>query len=285
MSPWMPAAPSNLLGRDALRPGDVLLSATGDWPCRLIRWLDGGDFSDAGLYDGDQVVTVTARGLERRPLYRCDVFRFHDGTRSLGPGGLPADALLEQATRYLEQANRYACTPLYQAGLLMIMRRLAHPAWRRVIVERCGAVLVSCIRDGIERLPSGITAMTPVELVVRIYADAARVSGRPYDILLDSERRRALGAWRPTSGRFEHLMQETEDVLARVNPDLPIAVSGARTALPADEGVIAGGPLAPACFVSPADLQHSRSLVHIGRIGAPSGSRRFRARWSTGLPT
>lgn len=283
----MPRTSVKLLGAGDLRPGDVLLSTSWHWQAWLIRWLDRGDFSHAGLYDGERVITAGADGITRRPLYSCEVFRPVPAGRVLERDSLNDGRLLEQATVYLDERDAYVYTPLYLAGLLMIMRRLARPAWRRLLVELLGGLLLARLRRAIDRLPGGVPAVTPSELVVRIFFAARQADGQPYHILVDPERHHVCPAWLPTSGRFEHLMQETEDVLARVNPDLPIAVSQARSAAPAPSGTatVAGGPLAPACFVSPGDLQHSSSLIHLGRLVAPRRSRRLTSRVSAGLPT
>ena len=278
-----------------LRPGDVLLSAAertlaraDPWVSWLIRWLDASDFSHAGLYDGEQVVTVGLHGIERRPLYPCDVFRFHHEDTILGERDLDPKILLQQGNSYLRASLAYRYHPLYLVGVLVIMRRFARPAWRRILVESLGGLLLEALRRSIDaHLPSGERAITGSELVARIFYDAARVSGRPYDILIELEARHRWRAWVPTSGRFEHLIQEVEEVLSHANVDMPIAVSRARSAAPASFGVtvVAGGPLAPACFVSPGDLQHSPSFVHVGRIAALPPGEPFKPSESTALPT
>lgn len=284
-----------LLEATDLHPGDVLLSgaertlARADpWVSWLIRWLDASDFSHAGFYDGEQVVTVGLHGIQRGPLYPCDVFRFHhEGTR-LGEGDLDPKALLKQADSYLRTPGAYRYHPLYLVGVLVIMRRFARPAWRRMLVESLGGFLLGELRRSIDgHYPTGVLAVTCSELVTRLFCDAARASGAPYDILIELEARHRSRAWRPTSGRFEHLIQQFEEVLSAANPDLPIAVSRARSAAPASFGVTAaaGGPLAPPCFVSPGDLQHSPSFVHVGRLTALPAGGTVRQAESTGLAT
>jgi hypothetical protein len=280
--------PADALTEAELRPGDLILSTSSGWESWLIRWLDGGAYSQAGLYDGERVILAGAYGIERRPLHTCDVFRFQSQGRPLGEGGLDARVLLERARAYLDHADAYRCTPLYLVGLLLIMRRFARPPWRRNLVEALGGVLLVAIRRSIDRhFPTGVIAVTGSELVTRIFSEARRVSGGPYDIRLELERRHERHAWPPTSGRFEHLMQETEEIIARVNPELSIAVSQARAAAPGSIGstVVAGGPLAPACFVSPGDLQHSPSFVYAGRLVVRPPNGRFKARSSVAAPS
>lgn len=276
-----------LLGPGDLEPGDVLLSASRRWHAWLIRWLDDGDFSHAGVYDGERVVSVGAAGIHTRPLYSCEVFRVQQPGAPLGHSALRPDVLLERIRTYLEQPDAYVYTPLYLVGLLMIMRRLGRPAWRRRFVELVGGLLLAGIRRSIERLPAGVLAVTPSELVARLFHEARASGGPCWDILVDPARHRPRPAWLPTSGRFEHLMQQTEEVLTRVNPDLPVAVSQARSAAPSPAGAAtaAAGPLAPPCFVSPADLQHSISLVHLGRVVVPRRRARLRVQSSAGLAT
>lgn len=260
---------THLLRESELRPGDVLLSLGDAWESRLIRWLDGGHYSHAGLYDGEGVIMSGVNGIERRPLYTADVYRFqHEGVPA-GDGTLDPQVLVDQARIYLEVPNRYGYTTLYMVGLLMIMRRLAHPAWRRVLVEVLGGILLARIKEAMERdLPTGVIAVTCSELVTRVFCNARQVSGEPWDILIELDGRHDWPSWPPTSGRFERLMQEMEEVLAQANPRLPEQVSRARFAAQGspNQVVVAGGPLAPACFVSPGDLEHSRSFAQVGRV-------------------
>ena len=259
-----------------LRPGDLLLSMGSSWKSRLIRILDGGHYSHAGLWDGERVIMSGERGIERHSLYSCDVYRFQHQGIPLGDGELDPQVLLEQARGYLEVPNRYGYTGLYLVGLLMIMRRLAHPAWRRMLVELLGGLLLSKIKEAIDRhFPSGVVAVTCSELVTRIFCDARRVTGAPFDILVELEGRHEWPAWPPVGGRFERLMQETEDALSQVDPHLPQAIARARFAAQSspNEIVVAGGPLAPACFVSPGDLEHSSSFVKVGQVVVERGAR------------
>lgn len=263
----------NQLDHADLHPGDVVLSMGSAWESWLIRLLDGGHYSHAGLYDGERVIMAGAYGIERRPLYTADVYRFHHDGVPLGEGELNPQVLLDQARPLLEVPSRYGYTSLYLVGLLMIMRRLARPAWRRVLVEVLGGWLLKRLEVSIARfLPTGVVAMTCSELVTRVFCAARQATGAPFDILIELNGRHEWPAWTATGGRFERIMQDLEEALADANPHLPEAVARARFAAQsaADRIVVAGGPLAPACFVSPGDLEHSASFRHVGRITVPS---------------
>lgn len=256
------------LTQSDLRPGDLLLTRGRDLAGWLIPWLDRGRYADVGVYDGQRVIVCGRYGIERRPPFRADVFRFHHHGLPLGENGLRAQELLAPAGAVLAAGSRYRATPVYQLALLLITRRNARSRWRRLLIEVAGTALLGTFRRAIERsYPTGTTALTGAEFVTELFDSAARRTGRPYHVLAAPEARHPRGAWPPTSGHFERLMQEIEELLTRVKPDLPVAVSRARATAPGGHRpVAAGGPLAPACLVTPGDLQHSPSLVRLGRL-------------------
>ncbi|HEX7035242.1 MAG TPA: hypothetical protein VF210_05680 [Pseudomonadales bacterium] len=266
MSDAAPELPT--LTESDLAPADVLLWRGRDWADRLIPRLDRGRYADAGVYDGQRVIVCGRCGVERRPPFPADVYRFHHDGRPLGRYGLSAQAVLAGADAYLAAGPEHRGTSEYLLGLLLIMRRTGHSRLRRLSVEAAGTPLLSALRRTIGHVyPAGTTALTGSELVTELFGAAGRRSGLPYHILSAPAARHPRGAWPPTSGRYEHLMQEIEELLTRAKPDLPVAVSRARATAPGGhQPVAAGGPLAPACLVTPGDLEHSPSLIRIGRL-------------------
>lgn len=270
----------HLTGTD-LRPGDVLLSRGGHWASWLIRRLDRGDYGDAGLYDGERVIVCGPCGVERRPLYRADVYRFHHDGRFLDPALLNGGTLPALLAPRIGDGRRHRGTPQYELGLLLITRRSAGSRWQRALVEACGAALIAAVRRSLRRTyGDGIAAITGAELISVLFLDLAAATGRPYGLLVEPEGRHGHPAWGLSSGRFERVVQDIEELLGRVKPDLPIAISRARSTAPGHTGatILAGGPLLPACFVTTGDLQNSPSLVPIGRLAGGAVSQRTMGR-------
>jgi hypothetical protein len=53
-----------ILSKDQLQRGDVLLFHGNGWLSSMIRLLDGSEYSYAGIYDGSMVVEAETVGLE-----------------------------------------------------------------------------------------------------------------------------------------------------------------------------------------------------------------------------
>jgi hypothetical protein len=111
----------------ALKVGDVLLAHRDDVISDIIRLIDGGSFSHAGLFDGNDVVEAGPGNIERTPLQTfidghkyVDAYRYH--TLGRKPMTL-LDMVARRAHHYLDTEMRYADNQLYLTGTLILTKR------------------------------------------------------------------------------------------------------------------------------------------------------------------
>lgn len=233
-----------------LRPGDVLLVRGTTTLARLIRQFDGGSYAHAALWDGERVVEAVREGVVARPLSHSlrrrdvvDVFRYQPPAGSVvpEPGALEI-GVAARAREWAAQGQRYAYEQLVLLAVLSLMRRGNLPPQHRRLVRSVGDRAAARLADLAE---VGRQPMICSELVFRCFAEAetagqwtlalARVDGDPPPLAdvspavsVEAARERLLGA----------LARVRPSVDARVEPD----------------------------FVTPADLEHSPSLVRLGRL-------------------
>jgi hypothetical protein len=224
-----------------LHPGDVLLYVKTRRFDDLVRLLDGGTYSHAGIYNGAAVIEALPPGVIPRPLETSilhaevvDVFRLRlaDG-RMLGEDpAFPADPVVQAIARFEAEHDRYAYDALPLLSFLCLTRKIH-------VGEEPDSLIREVLDSGAEAIYSlidrGREPMICSELVYRCYAQAGpayriQISG------LDGERiSQSLG--RPFAER--HAAYKRAYALAQpVVPD----------------------------FVTPHDLESSPNLERIGRL-------------------
>ncbi len=257
-----------------LKKGDVLLKRTEAWESYLIMALDQGGYSHAALFDGEGVTDAGTQGVTRRAMFDdCDVYRFNGKVN-------PSDPVIDVAMDYVRQKLPYDYTALYLVGLLMVVRLITIPSLR-IAVEFFGAILLAQIRKALEKMRrEGKQAFTCSEFVATCYWDASDDRGVPFGLPIKLTNRHT-PLWLPrdlASGhresKAERLRRDVMLELSRVRPNLSEEQRRVQDAVrsmnsnPLNKDPIAGSPLMPAAFVSPGDLQHSPSLIFVGRYQA-----------------
>jgi hypothetical protein len=163
-----------------LLPADVLLYKGTSFVSRAIQFFDGTDHSHASLYLGDeQVGEAAARGLVRNSIHTSthgnewvDVYRLKDRPPDVSP-------VLEKATEYLDQGNRYGYEQLVLLAFLTLTRKLkATPTLRTIIrhtLDAAAAVLTRYLSQ--DREP-----MICSEFVYRAYDEALPEIDDPFSL-------------------------------------------------------------------------------------------------------
>ncbi len=128
----------------ALRAGDVLLSrGIGDLS-DLICSVDGGRYSHAGLWDGEQVVEAVRGGIHANPLHQgvqavryIDVYRFHRDGDWLGAPTWPADPVVVRAHAFV--GGEFGHADLLLAALVVALGRETSVPAMKLALEKLGA--------------------------------------------------------------------------------------------------------------------------------------------------
>jgi hypothetical protein len=271
-----------------LKPGDILLyhgTAQISW---LIRLFDGGQYSHASIYDGHQTVEALDPGIVHQGVADSvkgakyvDVYRFVDAKgRKLRDPGCPDQPVLDRINYYLQNPQRYAYEDILLLAMLASTRQIPVVSWIPGL-----NLLIRDLLDHAAEVLAKLTAAgkTPVicsALVYRCYHEAD--AGGEYNILISgadvlaaaraAEVHSALAATVGLSsaavsgaGINDPLAAQKQDFLARY-----ASLAGASTpsvaSLAAARASGMAGAAAVAEFVTPRDLEKSRSLYMVGTL-------------------
>jgi hypothetical protein len=121
-----------------LHPGDVLLSMGKEKVSKMIKQMDGGNFSHASFFDGKGLIHATEAGvlrtdikiLKEHALY-SHVFRLKKNDRFLGDSKLPYEPVIDSARRIADHGQEFAYSHLALLGFLSIARRFKVPLLQR----------------------------------------------------------------------------------------------------------------------------------------------------------
>lgn len=282
--------------RKALQPGDVLLSYGQEPVSRLIRFLGGGSYSHAALWDGKHIVeTYTDDVISLVPLSAAtdaqryvDVYRWRtlqEPVRFLGGPGYPSKPVTRcgKAIRGLGFAKDEAV----MLGLIVAISDLPDNGKLRDAVR----VALSSLDDWIhDHLGSGKRAMICTETVCTAFWEADRTRKRRYAIHIRAGISRMMhllqaAAPGPTLQAIASPAVAEAEELRRIAATLFLQATGQEFA--ARPGPSAGAPMTmgiavapskpelrkvggryvPLGCVTPHDLQHSPNLQLFGRVG------------------
>ncbi|MDR2112017.1 MAG: hypothetical protein LBQ62_02775 [Candidatus Accumulibacter sp.] len=271
---------------DALQAGDVLLSHGGGTISNVIRLIDGGHYSHASLYDGEEIIEAGPCCVVRTPLETgiqeqeyVDAYRFRSVRgEALSSPGWPADPVIERAHHYLEKRARYANNPLYLLGALIFYKQ-SFDLFKRSFTRMEKSILQAMLEqvlDLFQRISNGSQVKPVVSCSELVYRSFHEARGRRYSLIWDardilrtgprtievprapvSQDGQALGA------EYQHMLERLETLFQRINPSAPLIT---------DSGI---AEIAPE-IVGPRILERSPSLRLIGRLNI-----RKSPQWST----
>ncbi|AOY60072.1 MULTISPECIES: hypothetical protein [Desulfococcus] len=271
--------PVRQMDMSEVKAGDVLLSYGDGWISDVIRLVDGGDYSHAAFFDGNNIVEAGLRGVVVTPLESevaaqkyVDVYRFKSDSGS--PFSLPdwpVEPVIERAHYYFDKGTKYADNQLYLVGVLIVVRKLPYGRVEKAVLR----AVLDMIFKLFKRIAEGRETKSVVcsELVYRSFYEA--VPEKKYGLSIK-------GALAPFKGRLDSLVEnesgeddlhdaEIEETIRRIErtyweirPELAASKDEIHTLLKA------GNPLVAAEMVSPHDLQISPNLEKIGRVRKPA---------------
>lgn len=128
-----------------VKAADVLLSYGNGWISWGIRLFDGGDYSHAALFDGNNIVEAGLRGVVMTPLEKevaaqkyVDVYRFKsDEGSSFSVPDLPVKPVIDRAHHYLQAETKYANNQLYLLGFLLALNKFPYDRVKKVALRTC----------------------------------------------------------------------------------------------------------------------------------------------------
>jgi hypothetical protein len=260
-----------------LKAGDVLLYRGTSFLSDLIRLFDGGDYSHASIYDGQNIMEALGQGITVDPVSQSvvgakyvDVYRFiGDGGNHLGDDAYPPAPLLGRIQYYEQNRQRYAYEQILLLAILASTRRIPVISWIpglsiivRNILDNAADVLARIMAAGQEPVICS-------ELVYRCYSEADaggkyRLAIRGADVMGSRATFAALSELTGGSeAAVDPLLADKQAFLARLAQakGMPAALSP----------TAAAGFAAVADFVTPHDLQASPNLVRVGTLPTGDG--------------
>ena len=129
-----------MLNTSDLSPGDILLYNADNLVAKLIRKFDNADVSHAGLYLGEgqvgEALIVGNPGLHRNPIAESvSGCNWVDAARLRTLSDFAP--VLDIASGYLNQGNRYAYEQVFMLAMILLTRKLDQSNWLvRQIAER-----------------------------------------------------------------------------------------------------------------------------------------------------
>jgi len=264
----------NEIGIRKLRPCDVLLYRGTGVISHLILLLDGGSYSHSGVYDGGRVVEAIGSGVIGRSVKESvkganyvDVYRFAKDGHRLGEVGWPDDPILDTVDGFVEQGGRYAYEQILLLALLAATRRIPLDPFSKRILR---TVLDSAADLIAKLIAGGREPMIRSELVFRSFHEAnakGKYSLRIPGVSLAARARRLARMAR--RGKRRVVDKETREFERARAAFLKAFGAARREARPAPARAKArriAGVVVPD-FVTPRDLERSRDLRVVGRLG------------------
>lgn len=277
-----------------LRPGDVLLSYGQEPLSRMIRFLGGGSYSHAALWDGTHIVETSTDDVTLVPL-RCategqryvDIYRWQtleEPVRVLGSAGYESAPVARYGTGIGTVGLGFANDEAVMLGLIVTLSDLSGNLLLRQAVRVALSLLADWIHD---RIAPDHRAMICTETVCTAFWEADPATRR-YAVHIDLGGSREIDVLQaiapPTLHGILGPAEEEADELRRMAATLFLQASGQEAAFRARAAAVTpmlmgiggpppgpglrevGGPLAPLGCVTPHDLQHSPNLQPVGRL-------------------
>ncbi|MCP3870535.1 MAG: hypothetical protein GY703_21070, partial [Gammaproteobacteria bacterium] len=141
-----------------VKAGDVLLSYGDGWISDIIRVVDGGDYSHAAFFDGQDIVEAGLRGVVITPLEKeveaqkyVDVYRFKSDTGStFSLPDWPSEPVVQRAHYYFDKGTEYADNQLYLVGLLIVVRKLPYGRVEKAVLRAMLAMIFKLFKRILE---------------------------------------------------------------------------------------------------------------------------------------
>ncbi len=202
-----------------LKKGDVLLCRGKGLLSDLIVLFDGGKYSHAAFFDGEQVVQATLHGIVRESIDSLkeeefvDVYRFVKDGDYLGEGEYPAKPVVSEAEKIVSEKLKYATDHLILLALLTLTRKIPlEPLEKkllRVILDHATEVLFKIIDEGKTPMVCSETVYTifqkalpenkyKIEIEGVLFKLFIPLLGKEFDINdeLEVSRKRFMEAWK-----------------------------------------------------------------------------------------
>lgn len=262
-----------------VKAGDVLLSYGDGWISDVIRLVDGGDYSHAALFDGNDIVEAGLRGVVMTPLEKevdaqkyVDVYRFKSDSGS--PFSLPdwpVKPVTQRAHYYFDKGTKYADNQLYLVGLLIAVRKLPYSRVEKAVLRAVLAMIFKLFKRIFEGKETNSVVCS--ELVYRSFYEAIpkkkyglAISGTlaPLKASLDSLVENEAVEADSHDDDIEKTVNQIEQMYWEIKPELAASKDEIHYLLKA------GNPLVAAEMVSPHDLQLSPNLEKLGRLRKPA---------------
>lgn len=258
-----------------LKVGDIFLSF-GKKACvsKLIRYLDGGFYSHAGIFDGEKSIDMHETGLEPMSVERLaelqdyvHVYRFiSDSGEMLGQKGWPSDPILDVINHYRDPENgyNYDIPQLFLLALWILVKRA--PNHKGILAK-----IEEWIREAIEQLMASYHTgnrggLVCTSLVYRCFEEAD--TDNKYHIHLDDVPTPLIGYGETFLSSLEEvdlqdmnseqLMDTLKGVYMSVQAESKQSSSGSGGGLTIDYSI--------ADFVTPVDIEKSRNTTLLGKL-------------------
>ena len=253
-----------------VKAGDVLLSYGKSCISEAIWYLDKGDYSHAGIFDGKNSVDMHKEGicvenlnlLNRRQSY-IHVYRFvsKEG-KEMGEKGWPSTPVEKIIETYKKKKPEYDFPQLFMLAVLVILKRVPGDERLKKIIKELLIRLIEVIKKYI--FPDGEERFVCSGLVYKCY-EIARPKGKyrlgildeAYPELVDMSD--SFGGDFPTdleAQSVDELLTILQHMYFRAND---IKLTKSSDGLRFTEESMAG-------YVTPGDLQTSPNLKLIGRL-------------------
>lgn len=177
----------NYIKPNELIPGDVILCKGKDLVSDMISWLDGGEYSHATLYIGDNticeadfdgVLNVGLSKIRNEEKYG-DVYRFKKDGHCFNKTDWSAEPVLAVSSSYVAEGTKYAFDHLLLLAMIVLTRRIPLPKREAIIIRTLIDEGTKIIFDIIDQ---GKTPMVCSELVYRCFSEAIPLEKYQLDI-------------------------------------------------------------------------------------------------------
>jgi len=277
---------TNSLGPEDVKMGDVLLSCGWGNLSTAICFLDGGDYSHAGIcvgFDDDGmplVVEATKKGVVANRLNDdmavqkyIDLYRFKSDTGdTFDSPGWPPEPVLDRANYYKESGTDFAYNQLLLMGILVLVRKAPVGKLGQAKIRYWLAKFIKHFKANV---PSGKENVTCSELTYRCFYEADATPEGKYGLDIagtlhpDGHVIKTFAAKAPANMGLDQetisLFEEATEVLMQIRPKLHRNLNHALGS-GNNITIMAANPNVCADMVTPYDMQKSPNLERIGRL-------------------